>query len=71
MREDDPARTNPGSPRLPPANWKLKETAMRRNQMENEKNGPPLIGFLIIGGFGIIVFSMIGLIVFFGHRLIT
>jgi hypothetical protein len=42
----------------------------RRNQMENEKIGLPMIGFLIIGGFGFIVLLIVGLIVFFGLRLI-
>jgi hypothetical protein len=41
----------------------------RRDQLENEKHGLPLIGFLIMGGFGIIAFLIIGLIVFFGLRL--
>jgi hypothetical protein len=38
--------------------------------MENKKARLPLIGFLIIEGFGIVAFLIVGLIVFFGLRLI-
>jgi hypothetical protein len=38
--------------------------------MENEKTRLPLIGFLIIGGLGIIAFLIVGLIVFVGLRLV-
>jgi hypothetical protein len=38
--------------------------------MANEKTRLPLIGFFIIGGFGIVAFLIVGLIVFFGLRLI-
>jgi hypothetical protein len=38
--------------------------------MEDEKTRLPLIGFLIIGGSGIVAVLIVGLIVFFGLRLI-
>jgi hypothetical protein len=38
--------------------------------MEDEKTRFPLIGFLIMGGFWIVAFLIVGLLVFFGLRLI-